>query len=84
MCKICVDLAKGSMNAADAKRALGEARGSLDEAHIKSIEIDISFAEAQEEFLDDQIDQFLDEYSEIMKKKIQVKPDNDFDDRGSD
>jgi len=38
MCLICIELAKQAMTPAEARRALGEMRVSLDKAHVAEVE----------------------------------------------
>ncbi|MBA3542816.1 MAG: hypothetical protein H0T79_24575 [Deltaproteobacteria bacterium] len=46
MCIICIDLAKGTLKAAEARRALGEMHTSLDKAHVKELEAKLEEAES--------------------------------------
>ena len=45
MCLICIELAKQSMTAAEGRRALGEMRQKLDEAHLAEVEAKLAEAE---------------------------------------
>lgn len=49
MCLICIDFDRGSLKLREAKRALGEMRGSLDPQHLKEVEQKLAKAEEAEE-----------------------------------
>ena len=45
MCIICIDFDRGALNLNEARRALGEMRQSLDQAHVKEVEEKLDRAE---------------------------------------
>lgn len=73
MCKICIDLAKGSMNVQDAKRAVSELTGTelLTPEHQVEVEGVIAWKEIED---DEEAQGFFDEYSQMLKRQISVTP----------
>ena len=49
MCLICIDFDRGALKLREAKRALGEMRGSLDAQHLREVEQKLEQAERDEE-----------------------------------
>lgn len=45
MCIICIDFERGALKLKEARRALGEMRTGLDEAHVREIEQKLDQAE---------------------------------------
>jgi hypothetical protein len=45
MCIICIDFARGALNAKEARRALGEMRSTLDPKHVREVEQQLEKAE---------------------------------------
>jgi hypothetical protein len=45
MCLICIELAKQAMTPAEGRRALGEMRQKLDQAHVAEVEHKLTEAE---------------------------------------
>jgi len=48
MCLICIDFDRGSLKLREAKRALGELRGTLDPEHLREVEKKLAEAERAE------------------------------------
>lgn len=47
MCLICIDMARGAMRPAEARRALGEMRAKLDPKHLLEVEAKVEDAERE-------------------------------------
>ena len=47
MCLICIDLAKKTLTAKDARRHLGEMRVTMDKQHVAEVEAKIAEAEKE-------------------------------------
>ena len=45
MCIICIDYARGALKIAEARRALGEMRSTLDPKHVREVEHKLDEAE---------------------------------------
>jgi hypothetical protein len=45
MCIICIDLARGALKVAEARRSLGEMRSQLDPKHVRELEERLDKAE---------------------------------------
>jgi hypothetical protein len=48
MCLICIDFDRGSLKLREARRALGEMRGTLDRQHLEEVERKLAEAERRE------------------------------------
>ncbi len=48
MCLICIDMARGALRPAEARRALGEMRVGLGSAHAREVEEAVARAEAED------------------------------------
>ncbi len=49
MCLICIDFDRGALKLREAKRALGEMRGSLDAEHVREVERKLEQAEREDD-----------------------------------
>lgn len=47
MCLICIDFDRGALKLHEARRALGEVRGTLEAAHLKEVEEKLAKAEQE-------------------------------------